>query len=120
MLRGGERGEIIPTYNVPSEVNVGEFLVDVLDGRLHALFCQQGKTRLWVGTRLRQKTPQMMHYLRSALLSLMPSAATFQLTLGQPSELPVANVKRKGSACLQFKLGQQVFSHQKRFITSCV
>lgn len=61
-----------------------------------------------------------LHYLRSALLSLMPSAATVQLTLGQPSEPPAANMKRKGSACLQFKLGQPLFSHQKRFIISCV
>lgn len=40
------------TYNVSSEVNAGEFLVDVLDGRLHALICQQGKACLWVGTGL--------------------------------------------------------------------
>lgn len=61
-----------------------------------------------------------LHYIRSALLSLMPSAATFQLTLGQPSEPLLADVKRKGSACLQFELGQQLFSLQKRFIISCV
>lgn len=43
------------TYNVPSEVDVWEFLVDVLDGGLHALFCQEGKSCLWVRTDLRQK-----------------------------------------------------------------
>lgn len=43
------------TYNVPSEVDVWEFLVDVLDGGLHALFCEEGKSCLGVGTGLRQK-----------------------------------------------------------------
>lgn len=40
------------TYNVSSEVNGGEFLVDVFDGGLHALICQEGKPRLWVCTGL--------------------------------------------------------------------
>lgn len=46
------------TYNVSSEVNAGEFLVDVLDGCLHALICQQRKACLWVGTGLWQKNDE--------------------------------------------------------------
>lgn len=52
------KSESSHTYNVSSEVNAGEFLVDVLDGRLHALICQQGKACLWIGTGLWQKSPQ--------------------------------------------------------------
>lgn len=43
------------THNIPPEVDVWEFFVDVLDGGLHALFCQEGKSCLWVRTGLRQK-----------------------------------------------------------------
>lgn len=40
------------TYNVSSEVNVGEFLVDVLDGRLHGFIRQVGWPRFRVCTDL--------------------------------------------------------------------
>lgn len=36
------------TYNVTPEINVGEFLIDVLDGRLHALIGEEGEPLLWV------------------------------------------------------------------------
>lgn len=40
------------SYNVPSEVDVGEFLVDVLDGGLHAFICEDGRPLLRVCTGL--------------------------------------------------------------------
>lgn len=36
------------TYNVSPEVNIGELLIDVLDGRLHALIGEEGEPRFWV------------------------------------------------------------------------
>lgn len=36
------------TYNVPPEINIGELLIDVLDGRLHALIGEEGEPLLWV------------------------------------------------------------------------
>ena len=43
------------THNVSSEVNVGEFLVDVLDGGLHGFICQEGEPQLRVCTGLQQR-----------------------------------------------------------------
>lgn len=40
------------TYNVTPEINVGEFLIDVLDGGLHALIGEEGRPLLWVCTGL--------------------------------------------------------------------